>query len=324
MSSPRTRVPAANTWMRGDSLVPKHRGICRWPLSPGRNKFTATTKHWGEKHPPSRAVGVSSTADQFPLQISSPPYCFFSWWGPACPPAARNPRQGKPGVIQSRGGSLLIPLHVVCWWGAICAPPSPWPLPRVPPKSLGMVWGSLGGSLLWTGATGSCMFWGGGGPGVHPHCTMQPNTPTQPHSYLQVLPAPGPAVTTSEPGTRPPRCQGNGMMARRGGAAPTSPPLPRHHCRPRVPWQQAGRLQNRGGSATGWGQSPELHITAVGPPCTARPCAPHPPPPLPGDAATPECTPTQGPPSPTHSPMQRTLQLHDLFFFHSSRRTAWV
>lgn len=131
--------------MRGDSLVPKHRGICRWPLSPGRNKFTATTKHWGEKHPPSRAVGVSSTADQFPLQISSPPYCFFSWWGPACPPAARNPRQGKPGVIQSRGGSLLIPLHVVCWWGAICAPPLPMASaqssPQIPGDGLGVPWG---------------------------------------------------------------------------------------------------------------------------------------------------------------------------------------
>lgn len=302
--------------MRGDSLVPKHRGICRWPLSPGRNKFTATTKHWGEKHPPSRAVGVSSTADQFPLQISSPPYCFFSWWGPACPPAARNPRQGKPGVIQSRGGSLLIPLHVVCWWGAICAPPSPWPLPRVPPKSLGMVWGSLGGSLLWTGATGSCMFWGGGGgPGVHPHCTMQPNTPTQPHSYLQVLPAPGPAVTTSEPGTRPPRCQGNGMMARRGGAAPPSPPPPG------ITADRECHGSRRGGCKTGGdlpqgGDSPQSCTSLLWDP----PALPGPVPPThhhrsQGTQPPPGAPPPRDPPTPHTAPCRGHCSSTTCFFF---------
>lgn len=94
--------------------------------------------------------------------------------------------------------------------------------PQIPGDGLGVPWGIP--ALDWGYRFMHVL--GGGGPGVHPHCTMQPNTPTQPHSYLQVLPAPGPAVTTSEPGTRPPRCQGNGMMARRGGAAPPSPPPP--------------------------------------------------------------------------------------------------
>lgn len=274
--------------------------------------------------PPSTGVKSIRPAEQWgsaARQISSPykyhplPTAFSHGGDLPVPQQPAIHARANPVSFRAGEGLCLSPSTWCAGGGRYVHPPPHGLCPEFPPNPWGWSGGPLGDPCSGLGLQVHACSGGGGGPGVHPHCTMQPNTPTQPHSYLQVLPAPGPAVTTSEPGTRPPRCQGNGMMARRGGAAPPSPPPPG------ITADRECHGSRRGGCKTGGdlpqgGDSPQSCTSLLWDP----PALPGPVPPThhhrsQGTQPPPSAPPPRDPPTPHTAPCRGHCSSTTCFFF---------
>lgn len=119
--------------------------------------------------PPQQSSGsatqqISSPSKYYPPQNSVPSLLLFLMVGTCLSPSSLQSRQTQCHAEQRRIFAYPPPRGVLGEGGGVmCAASHCGLCPESPPKSLGMIWGSLGGSLLWTGATGSCSDVLGGG-----------------------------------------------------------------------------------------------------------------------------------------------------------------
>lgn len=172
----------------GTAWSPNTMGSAGGPLAPERTSLQPPPSTGVKSIPPSRAVDQQHSRSApppniIPPQNSVPSLLLFLMVGTCLSPSSLQSRQTQCHAEQRRIFAYPPPRGVLGEGGGVmCAASHCGLCPESPPKSLGMIWGSLGGSLLWTGATGSCSdVLGGGRVLVDTHaarCTPTPPTLT--------------------------------------------------------------------------------------------------------------------------------------------------